>query len=104
MGYHGFNFFDTYYGYIVGIKIRGSIGKKYTYQVTHGRQCKHRYCRPPDPISPAQLHQQDLMRKAVHAWHAQPLAFRTAQPDRRSAASVMSGYNYFLSCYINTYK
>jgi hypothetical protein len=99
-----FNFFDTYYGYVIGFKIRGSIGNKYTYQVTKNVQCKHRYCRPPDPTSPAQLRQQDLMRLAMFAWHALPAAAKTNLPDYRRGSSIMSGFNYFLSNYINKYK
>ncbi len=98
-----FNFYDNYYGSYVGVKIRGSIGDNWTYQVTGGAQRKYPYNIPTDPKTPSQLRMRDLLRKATYSWHSltdpEKDFYRSLEPFKK----VMSGFNYYVSTYMKEY-
>jgi hypothetical protein len=95
-----FNYSHSYYGYVVATQIRGTIGKKYTFQRIHNIQIKYPYYKPADPKTPAQLNQRNKIRLAVLAWQTlieeQKNFYRKKEPIR----PIMSGYNFFIREYI----
>lgn len=99
-----FNFYDSYYGTYVGLKIRGTIGKNFTYQTTRNIQRKYPYRIPYDPKTPAQLRQRDLLRKATWSWHSLTPQEQQTYRNNEPYYPIMSGFNFYVSQYINLYK
>lgn len=99
----GFNFYDSYYGYYIGIQIRGTIGKTFVYQVIHGEQFKRRYVIPYDPKTPAQQRLRDLFKKAIQSWKKFSDQEKSDLEKLKPAYLIMSGFNYYISSYMKTY-
>jgi len=98
-----FNFYHDYYGYIVGTQIRGQIGKKYIYQVRNNQQRKYLYKIPYDPKSPAQLRMRDLIKKANQKWQSLTEQEKNNWRKLEPIIPTMSGFNYFVSCYVSDF-
>lgn len=99
-----FNWYDSFYGTYIGVKIRGTIGKKYIYQVISNEQKKYNYYQYINPNSPEQQRFRDLLRKAVQLWHTLPSEEKKVYDENIPPGKTMSGYNFFISEYINQYK
>lgn len=96
----GFNYYHSYYGYPIGVQIRGQIGKKFIYQRIQNVQIKYPYKKPTNPRTTLQQAHRARIRQAVWAWQdltqIQKNFYRQKEPIR----PIMSGYNYFISQYI----
>lgn len=99
----GYNFFTLYYGYYIGMAARGTIGKKYVYQVVNNRQWKRRWVKPKDPKTPGQLNMRFLFACAVAAWHDLTDPEKLSWKDVNQGTKIYSGYNAFLSSYIKSF-
>ena len=99
----GFNFYDEYYGQYIGIGIRKTVGKQWTYQILHGKQRKYRYTVVPNPRTASQQANRLKIRHAVLAWQdlnpIQQQNYRKKEPF----TPKMSGYNFFLSKYLKNF-
>lgn len=97
-----FNYYDSYYGYPVATKIRGSIGNKFTYQLRHNKQYKIKYYVPTNPRTAPQQANRDKIKYAVLKWHSlteiQKNFYRKKEPIR----PTMSGYNFFIREYMKS--
>lgn len=95
-----FNYYHSYYGYSIGVQIRGQIGKKFIYQRIQNVQIKYPYKKPTNPRTTLQQAHRARIRQAVWAWQNltenQKNFYRQKEPIR----PIMSGYNYFISQYI----
>jgi len=98
-----FNYYDSFYGYSVGVQISGTIGKKFTYYISHGNQLKRRWIIPPNPNTPTQQFYRDLFRKSVQGWKSldqdQKIFWEKSKPNHL----IMSGFNFYISSYIKHY-
>jgi len=99
-----FNFFTMYYGYYIGMQVRGTIGNIYTYQTYHGRTYRHRYIVPRDPKTPAQIRMRFLLGSATYAWHDLSSPEKLFWKDVRTRSRAYSGFNHFISSYIKTWQ
>lgn len=99
-----FNWYDSYYGYFIGLKIQKTIGKKWIYQVVGNVQKKYAYYQYYNPNSPEQQRYRDLLRKAVQSWHTLSEEEKILYDKNVPPKKIMSGFNFFISEYINTYK
>ena len=99
-----FNYFHHYYGTYIGIGIRKQIGKKYIYQIVRGQQKKYPYVVPFRPNSVGQQKMTHLLREAVALWHTLSSEDRLLYDGSTPPRKTMSGFNYFISLYINTWK
>jgi len=100
----GFRFYNDYYNYIVSIKLSGQIGHSYVYYLIKNVQYRRKYFIPPDPKTDAQLRIRDLMRKSVQKWHSLTPQEQTLHNVVPHYDPTMSGYNFFISCYIKAYR
>jgi len=120
----GYRFYQLYGYYIVGIKVRGTIGNpnktKYqllhhptwhihipkngsiTYQLIHNRQIAYPYRYTLNKKTPAQVAQQEKLRHGVLAWQALPEATRQHYRNTESRHTIKEGFCYFLSKYIKS--
>ena len=110
----GFLFYNTFYSYIVGIRIRGTIGKiktahnvKFnnptTYRVRYGKQEKYKYIIPPDERTPARARVREALRNGVLFWHTLDTLQKKSWYDLENGKNIKCGYNYFLSLYIKNF-
>ena len=99
-----FDWYDSYYGTYLGAKIKGTIGKKYIYQVVENIQRKYRYYDYINPDSPEQQRFRDLLRKAVQSWHSLSSDEKLFYDGNIPSGKTMSGFNFYVSSYINNYK
>jgi len=100
----GFDFYLNDYIYIpVAVKIRGSIGKRWTYQLRANKQVRYPYTVPLDPKSPLQLKMRFLLQQGVRAWQSLTKEEKDVYRKKEPYHPIMSGYNFFLSSYIKTY-
>ena len=100
----GFNYYNEFYGYFVADKIRGTIGKKIIYHVQNGRQRKWAYYIPFDPKTETQLRLRDILRQAVLLWQNLSESERNFYRENIPPGKSMTGFNFFISNYINTHK
>lgn len=99
-----FNWLDSYYGISIGIKIHGTIGKRWIYQVVENVQQKYAYYQYVNPDTPLQQKFRDLLKKAVQTWHTLSATEKTVYDQSIPPGKTMSGFNFFISEYINNYK
>ena len=99
-----FDFYNEFYGTYVGVKIRGALSKRFIYQVVNNRQRKYAYCVPSDPKSAEQLRLRDLLRKATQSWHTLSDEDKNFYRESVPEGKPMTGFNYYVSLYINNYK
>lgn len=99
-----FNYYHEFYGVYIGLGIRKQLGKKYIYQIVKSDQRKYSYVVPSRPNSPGQQKMTDLLRKATQSWHDLTSEEKKYYDDNVPLGKVMSGFNYYVSEYINTYK
>jgi hypothetical protein len=98
----GFTYFQEYYGHYLGLKIHGTVGKKYTYQTIHNRQIKYRYTVPFNPNSQLQQYWRESLRHAVLGWHNLSVSKRAWYRENKPSRPAMSGFNWFISRYLDT--
>ena len=121
----GFLFYNSFYGYYIGIRISGTIGKrqgqtriirgktyygmtsrlfpKITYAVWKGKQYSYPYCIPTYRNTPRQQQERDAMRGAVLGWKALTPAEKSTYKDHKFGTHMASGYNYFISTYMKDF-
>lgn len=99
-----FNYYHEFYGVYLGLGIRKQLGKKYIYQIVNGVQRKYPYVVPSRPNTPGQQKMTDLLKKAVQSWHTLTSTEKKYYDDNTPLGKTMSGFNYFVSLYINSYK
>lgn len=100
----GFDYYHEFYGVYIGLGIRKQVGKKYIYQVVKGDQRKYSYVVPSRPNSPGQQQMTDLLRKAVQSWHDLSTEEKLSYDHAIPAGKTMSGFNFYISEYILSYK
>lgn len=98
-----FNWWDSFYGQYIGVKVHGQIGKEYIYYVVHGRQLKRRYNVQQNLTHPNQIRVHENFKKANLAWNALAEDQKTEWKKRDQYNPTMSGYNYFISQYLKNY-
>lgn len=89
----------TYDGIVLGLVVRGTIAKLYTYRVRAGRQEKFAYTVPGDPQTPAQLARRALFAAGVALWHQ--LSPQEKQDWQKGGPR--SGINWFMRDYLKSY-
>lgn len=99
-----FDFYNEFYGTYIGISIRGAIGKKYIYQRVNNQQKKYSYVVPSNPNTIAQQKMRDLLKKATLSWHTLSSDTKKWYDEHTPPRRTMSGFNFYVSRYINTYK
>lgn len=100
----GFNYYHEFYGYYIGLGIRKQVGEKYIYQIVKGEQRKYSYVVPSRPNSPGQQKMTDLLRKATQSWHTLTSYEKKYYDNNVPSGKTMSGFNFYISLYINSYK
>lgn len=96
----GFLYYNTYYGYGVGTKVRGQIGKKYIYQLIHNKQYRYPYYKPANPRTAPQQNNRTKILNAVNAWKILTPLQKQSYRDMEPFSPPMSGYNYFIQQYL----
>lgn len=95
-----FNYYHTYYGYLIATQIRKQLGKKYIYRRLKNVQIKMLYYTPTNPRTETQQNNRNKIRLAVLAWQylteEQKNFFRSKEPIK----PIMSGYNFFIREYV----
>jgi hypothetical protein len=110
----GFLYYNTFYSYIVGIKISGTIGKiktaqgvkfnqAITYRVRNGMQEKYKYTIPPYTNTPKQLLDRHALRCGVFAWQMLDPGQKQYWKSIKNEYKTRTGYHYFLSEYIKDF-
>ena len=121
----GFLFYQSYYGYYIGIRISGTIGRmqgktriirgktyygmtsrrfpKITYYVWKGKQYHRPYYAPAYRNTPRQQQERDAMRGANLGWKALTPAEKETYKDTKSGTHMISGFNFFISQYLKNF-
>jgi len=100
----GFQYFSNGYYCAVGIKIRGQIGKKYIYRIVKNTQHRYPYKKPYNPNSPLQQKYRFLYKHAILSWQSLPETEKAEYRKKEHRLGKMSGFNFYIREYINTYK
>jgi len=98
-----FDFYTSFYDNYPGIKIQGTIGKKYVYRLDHNKQIKYIYKIPDDPKTPPQILQRGIFRQAVQSWHSLSDEQKNFYRRQEPYTPTMSGFNFFVRQYIRNY-
>lgn len=99
----GFQYFPDYYGYPMAMNARRDVGRKTTYRIRMGKQQSYPYVISPDPRTPAQLFRRWLFAQSIYGWHSLNAADKQTWENSVPAGKVMSGFNYYISCYMASY-
>ena len=95
-----FQYYRSFYGYVLGVQIRKQLGKKYIYQVVGGKQIKYKYVVPGNPRTYLQQLNRWRMKQAVLSWQSLTDSVKNFYRSKEPFKKIMSGYNYYISAYI----
>lgn len=95
-----FNWWDSFYGQYIGVRIQGQVGKRYIYYIYKGQQLKRRYNVQQNLTHPNQIRVHENFKKANQAWQAQTPEQKETLKKLDQYNPTMSGYNYFISQYL----
>lgn len=99
-----FNWWDSFYGQYIGVKIHGQLGKTFIYYVYKGKQLKRRYNVQQNLDHPEQIRRHHLFRHANYSWNGLSPGDKEEWKKRDKYNPTMSGYNYFISQYLKNWQ
>jgi len=89
----------SYDGIPLGLGVRGTIAKLFSYRIRRGLQEKYAYVCPDDPKTEAQLARRALFAAGVATWKA----FSAEEKNSWDKGGPRSSINWFLRDYLRTY-
>jgi hypothetical protein len=95
-----FDYYDSYYGYYIGIEPNGQIGHAWTYYTSKGTRIRRKYFIPPDPKTDEQLRRRELFRCIVDKWHTLTTQERKNLDFKMPKHLIMTGFNWYISSYL----
>lgn len=98
-----FNWWDSFYGRYIGVKIHGQLGKTFIYYVVNGRQLKRRYNVQQNIEHSQQKRVHSVFRMANQKWNTLNQEQKKEWKKKDQYNPTMSGYNYFISQYLKTW-